>query len=151
MKNVLPTIRSLVFAFSLGCMLAFTQILFKSTTVSDYLALNLLAILAGLFAVNCATLGLVLTRMSQIIDFERSADFSQAIASMKWSLLEQLSLIFVCVVFLIIRGSKVPFILENIHSIFFEALLYSIFSYGLLVAFDVGNSIFVILKYRRQP
>lgn len=133
-----------------GYLSAFFQIEIGSNYLNEYLISNLVTILVALFAINSATLGVVLTRLSQILDENGFANFDSTRREMKISLFEQIVLILIGVLVVIIYNSTFARDFSANSMMFLNSCLCGVFVYSIMVTFDVANSIFSILNYRKN-
>lgn len=150
MKIFFSIFKNAGLALAGGYLLAFFQIEMGSSFLNDYLLNNLVTILVALFAVNSATLGVVLTRLSQILDENAAANFDSTKCEMRISLFEQIVLIFLSVFVVIINDSPLVNELSANAVVFLNTCLCGVFIYAVMVTFDIANSIFVMLSYRNS-
>lgn len=117
---------------------------FETSFLFTYLKRNIIGLLLTLLAINTATLGLIASKIQEIISASEECDFSKTIREMKFSLKEQIFLIGFSIILLIICDSiKIIFICkESICKI----LLTSILVYSIDILWDTGKSIFVIIE-----
>lgn len=124
------------------------QVFFNSDYVTLFLKENLVTLLIALLAINCTTLGIVLTKIRELID-KSGADFSfeKTRKAMIWSINEQIILIGVSLILLLIQDSK----WLELHSEFAEltqVLIMACFIFGLMILYDTAKSIFVIIGFK---
>ncbi|WP_276897569.1 hypothetical protein [Helicobacter japonicus] len=103
-----------------------------------------------MLAINSATLGIILTKIREIIDrFPDKSDFSRSKKQMLLSIKEQIVLIMFSSIALILLGSCIINKLRNdIVNLSFDALLIACFAYAVLILFDVAKSVFVLLDFK---
>ncbi|MFZ0435484.1 MAG: hypothetical protein WAL87_05885 [Chthoniobacterales bacterium] len=115
--------------------------------LSDFLRLNLISLLIALLAINSATLGVVLTKIRELVDRHGGIEnFQSTRDEMMISIREQISLIAVGTLLLMIEKSD--FILKTPQfSSALKVLLSAVFIYSLSVLYDTAKSIFRILDF----
>ena len=107
---------------------------------------NITNLQVALLAVNAATLGIVLTKIREIIDKTgQRAAFDSVRREMLLSIKEQVSLITISLVVLALEAAKsLP---VTVPSEIFQALLLASFIYSIFILYDTAKSVFVILDY----
>jgi len=133
-------------AFLLGQL----QGLLGSHYVMDFLDKNLVSLLIALLAINTASLGIVLTKVRELVDASKgAADFSRTRGEMLFSVKEQIALIFLSLILLTLNQSSwihdYPKLIE-----FIQVLVMTCFIYGMIVLYDTAKSIFVILSFNNN-
>lgn len=108
---------------------------------------NLITILVALLAINAATMGIVLTKIRDLIDKNGGAEFFQKTrAQMLLAVKEQVGLIVFATVLLTIKSgapisaiANLPFLLNSIVT--------GVFVYALIVLYDTAKSVLIIVDY----
>ena len=109
-----------------------------------YLQENIISLLLILLAINTTTLGLIASKIQDIVVKIPEIDFSDTIKEMKKSLLEQIILIIVSAFCLLLMDSvKITF--EHKSEIG-NVMLISIFIYAINILWDTGKSVFIIIE-----
>lgn len=127
-----------------------TQILLESDYISRFLDGNLVSLLITLLAVNTASLGIVLSKIREILDSKAgSNDFSATKNAMIYSIKEQIVLIFLSLILLILNNSNWLTTQPKIAPLIEIAVL-TCFSFSMLILFDTSKSIFVILTFNKR-
>lgn len=133
---------------SLGaaCLLQFILHQIQSDFVFTFLKANITNLQVALLAVNTATLGIVLTKIRELIDKtgEKSA-FDSTRNEMLLSIKEQIALTGTSLFIIAIESAK-SFPIQ-IPSDVFQATLIASFIYSISVLYDTAKSVFVILDY----
>lgn len=133
---------------SLGaaCLLQFILHQIQSDFVFTFLKANITNLQVALLAVNTATLGIVLTKIRELIDKtgKRSA-FDATRNEMLLSIKEQIALTGASLLIIAIESAK-NFPIQ-IPSDVFQATLIASFIYSISVLYDTAKSVFVILDY----
>ncbi|MEQ1732118.1 MAG: hypothetical protein ABL940_00505 [Bacteroidia bacterium] len=141
MKEMLKTI-SLFIVISaivvIGC------VYLKSNFLFDYLKDNLISLLLTLLAINTATLGLIASKIQDVISIHPNFNFSNTIEQMKRSLLEQVVLIILTVLTLVMQDSRI--ILFSHKTECSNLILTFVLIYSIDILYDTGNSVFVIIE-----
>ncbi len=115
-----------------------TDFLFK------YLTNNLISLLLTLLAINTATLGLIASKMQDILVNKPQFNFSNTIKEMKLSLLEQIILITITIITLVLQDSKV--VIFNHKDLVSNIILIGVLIYSINILWDTGKSVFVVIE-----
>jgi len=141
------------FFFSLGVAFALTkmQTLFESVYLTIFLKQNLVTLLVALLAINCTTLGVVLTKIRELIDHSgKPGAFNQTRKEMMRSVNEQVILVGVSIILLLMQDSKwlqqYVFVVE-----FIQVFIITSFIFAIVILYDTAMSVFVILEYPDNP
>lgn len=120
-----------------------------SEFLHTFLTANLVTLLVALLAINGATMGVVLTKIRDLVDKSNSGSsmfFQSTRAQMLLSVKEQLGLIVVSVFLLGAKGS--PYLTSQTNA---EMLLNSAcigtFVYALLILYDVAKGVLIIVDF----
>lgn len=115
--------------------------------LNDYLSQNLITILIALLAINSATLGIVLTKIRDLVERHGNAQcFNSAKEHMILSIKEQIALIIFAVIFLTIVSSEIVAHYENL-TLLFDAIIVAIFSYALFILYDTAKGVIIIIDF----
>ena len=118
----------------------------QSNFIYDFLKTNITNIQIALLAVNAATLGIVLTKIREIIEKTgRRKEFESTRNEMLLSIKEQLSLVATSLLIVAICSAK-NFPIDISQNVFETALIAS-FIYSMSILYDTAKSVFVILDY----
>lgn len=116
----------------------------NSNSLFTYLRENIIGLLLTLLAINTATLGLIASKMQDLLKDFPNFSFSDSIQQMKLSLLEQIILIVSSVVIIIVHGSNM---IEFPHKEFtLDALLGTVVVYSIAILWDTGKAVFVVIE-----
>ena len=108
---------------------------------------NLVTLLVALLAVNAATMGIVLTKMRDLIDKKGNAEaFKTTRSNMLLSIKEQIGLIILATIVLSVKSAPVVQSIENMP-LFFNSIITAIFVYALLVLYDTAKGVLVIVDF----
>ncbi len=114
---------------------------------NDFLRLNLINILIALLAVNSATMGIVLTKIRELIEKHGHGDaFKQTRAQFLLSIKEQVALIAAAILLLTISQSKYLKDIPNIN-LFFGSMVAAIFVYSMTILYDTAKGVLIIIDY----
>lgn len=118
----------------------------QSEFIFSFLKSNITNLQVALLAVNTATLGIVLTKIREIIDKTgQRAAFDSTRNEMLLSIKEQVSLIAISLVILTLEAAKsLP---VTVPAEVFQAALLASFIYSIFILYDTAKSVFVILDY----
>lgn len=144
-KQVLTT--SLI-ALGIGYICQLAQTAGQSQYLNDFLKANLITLLIALLAINSATMGIVLTKIRELIDKKGvgSESFSATKSEMLLSIKEQVGLIALSVILLTLNDSV--FVLNNSElKSGMSVAICSIFAYSLLNLYDTAKSVIIIIDY----
>jgi len=116
-----------------------------SRYIYDFLSQNMINIQLALLAVNAATLGIVLTKLRELVDGGVDPSvFRSTKKEMLLSIREQIVLI--VVVFVVLSFQSARNIPLSIPGEVFDTLLLACFAYELFILYDTANSVFVLLE-----
>ena len=108
---------------------------------------NLVTILVALLAVNAATMGIVLTKMRDLIDKNGNAEaFKKTRRNMLLSIKEQIGLIILSTIILSVKSAPAVQSIQNMP-LLFNSIVTGIFVYALLVLYDTAKGVLVIVDY----
>jgi len=116
----------------------------QSTFFLKYLQDNIIGLLLTLLAINTATLGLIASKIQDTIEKYNGLNFKNTIKEMKFSLIEQVILIVISIIVLILSNSLV--IVFQHKELFFNSVLVSILIYSIIILYDTGKAVFVIIE-----
>ncbi len=115
----------------------------ESYFIFIYLQNNIIGLLLALLAINTATLGLIASKIQDMLEKHPDISFKNTTREMKFSLTEQVTLIGVSVVSLITLNSQV-IQFEN-KELLLNTILISVLIYSIDILWDTGKSVFVII------
>lgn len=118
-----------------------------SQYLNDFLKANLVNLLVTLLAVNSATMGIVLTKIRELVENHGHADsFRETREQFLLSIKEQVFLIGAAVVLLTVQGSKHLVGLPNLPLFLWSALA-GVFIYGMMILYDTAKGVLIIIDY----
>lgn len=119
----------------------------STTFLHNFLNQNLVTILVALLAINATTMGIVLTKIRDLVEKQGGANcFTETRSQMMLSIKEQITLIIVGIVLLTVRGSAM--LNEFDHSeILVNVGVISVFCYALFVLYDTARSVLIIVDF----
>ncbi|MEN9442823.1 MAG: hypothetical protein RLZ33_2900 [Bacteroidota bacterium] len=116
----------------------------NSSSLFTYLRGNIIGLLLTLLAINTATLGLIASKMQDLLKDFPTFSFKDSIQQMKLSLLEQIILIVSSVLIIIVHGSKM---IDFPHKEFtLDVLLGTVVVYSIAILWDTGKAVFVVIE-----
>lgn len=128
-------ISAIITSFSIFC---------EADFLFEYLQDNIIGLQITLLAINTATVGLVATKIQDVVLQQPHLNFSSVIKEMKISLREQIILISLSIIVLILcDSSKIEFINKDIVC---DSILVGVLVYSLDILWDTGKSVFVIIE-----
>ena len=133
-------------SLGVACVVQFFAYQVQSEFIFSFLKSNITNLQVALLAVNTATLGIVLTKIREIIDKTgQRAAFDSTRNEMLLSIKEQVSLIAISLVILTLEAAKsLP---VTVPAEVFQAALLASFIYSIFILYDTAKSVFVILDY----
>jgi len=115
---------------------------------TEFLKANLINILIALLAVNSATMGIVLTKIRDLVDRHGHGEtFARTRRQMLLSVREQVVLVSAAILILTIWQSPHFKSISNID-LFFGACTIAIFVYGMSVLYDTAMSVLIIIDFK---
>jgi hypothetical protein len=136
------TVKTILASFGISIILIGFENLLESSFFSNFLKDNLVSLLLTLLAINTATSAVISAKLEEISE-RTGADFVDVIKEIKKSLIEQIILISLSVIFLIILESK--FTVNYVLIIIVNIILSTILVYAIDILRDTGVTIFNIL------
>lgn len=139
--------KELFFALGIAFVLASMQTFFESTFVTQFLKQNLVTLLVALLAINCTTIGIVLSKIREIVDVSKKiGSFDKTKKEMIKSINEQIILIGASLLLLLVQDSKW---LNNylLLSDIVQVLIMVCFIFGIIILYDTAKSVFIIIDY----
>lgn len=143
-KQVLTT--SLI-SLGMGFVAEFLNGWLQATFLHIFFESNLVTILVALLAVNAATMGIVLTKMRDLIDKNGNGDaFNKTKVNMLLSIKEQIGLIILATIILSIKSSPTIQSVQNMP-LLFNSIITGIFVYALLILYDTAKGVLIVAEF----
>lgn len=144
-KQVLTT--SLT-AIGIGYICHLAQSAGDTQHLTEFLSQNLITLLVALLAINSTTMGIVLTKIRDLIDKTGGGAecFNNTKKQMLLSIKEQITLIVIAAALLIAGGSVFAIGSEELRTAYSVALS-AIFAYSMLNLYDNAKSVLIIIDY----
>ena len=140
-------VKTTFIALGIGFIAELTNSWLGSEFLHKFLTQNLVTILIALLAINATTMGIVLTKVREMVDLKGSAGcFRRTRDQMLLSIKEQISLIVIAVVLFSIKGSNHITTIEN-AALLLNVLAIGVFAYSLLVLYDTAKSVLIIIDF----
>lgn len=118
-----------------------------TTFLYGFFSNNLVTILVALLAINATTMGIVLTKIHDIVDKNGGAEFFQNTkAHMLLSIKEQIGLIVISTFVLSVKTSQVVIAMDNMP-LLLNSIVNGIFVYALLVLYDTARGVLIIVDF----
>lgn len=136
-------LKSLFISLGVASVLQYLFFRIESEAVFELLKANITNLQVALLAVNAATLGIVLTKIKELIDKKGVNTFDEVKMQMLLSIKEQIALIVTSLIIIALISAKSPPV--NIEVDVYKVALLATFVYTLLILYDTANSVFVIL------
>lgn len=130
----------------IGCTTQIALHHMQSDFVYLFLKANITNLQVAVLAINTATLGIVLTKIREIIDKTgKKEEFNSVKIEMILSMKEQIALIAASLMVLAVDSAKkLPI---DVYPDVLQALLIAAFVYSIRILYDTAKSVFVVLDY----
>jgi hypothetical protein len=146
MKSLL---KNILVAIGGAFLLLQAQQFLDSKYIIEFLDENLVSLLIALLAINSASLGIVLSKIRELIDSNvGNGDFGKTKNAMLFSIKEQIVLIFVSLILLMINDSVWLEMHPNIFPLM-EMGIITCFTFAMSILYDSAKSIFVVLSFNK--
>lgn len=136
-------IKNISFYIVIAFILCLLSKYLKSEFLFKYLTENIIGLLLTLLAINTATLGLIASKIQDMLEKHPKISFKNTTKEMKFSLTEQVILIIVSVISLIILDSKV--IIFEFKELLLNTVLVGVLIYSVSILWDTGKAVFIII------
>lgn len=137
-------VKNISFYIIISILITFLGFKLESKFLFKYLQENIIGLLLTLLAINTATLGLIASKIQDIVVNYPQMDFSETIKQMKISLLEQIILIIISILCLLLMDSRI--IIYEFKIEIGNVFLVSILIYAINILWDTGKGVFVIIE-----
>lgn len=137
-------VKNISFYIIISIIITFLGFKLESKFLFKYLQENIIGLLLTLLAINTATLGLIASKIQDIVVKYPQMDFSETIKQMKISLLEQIILIIISILCLLLMDSVI--ITYEFKKEIGNVFLVSILIYAINILWDTGKGVFVIIE-----
>lgn len=144
MSDVKKTITTIFVCFAISVLLMATEHFLKSSFLSIFLKEDLVGLLLTLLAINTATSTVISAKLEEISG-RTGANFEDVIKEIKNSLLEQIILIGLSVIFLIFLNSEILVNKIDYLNLIINTILTTILIYAIDILRDTGVAIFNIV------
>jgi hypothetical protein len=140
-------LKTSIMSIGVGFLAQVLQSFLTTNYLNDFLAENLITILVALLAINSATLGIVLTKIRDLVEKHGNARyFNSTRQQMVLSIKEQIALIIFAVTFLTIVSSPLLASYTNLKMLF-DATVVAVFTYALFVLYDTAKGVLIIIDF----
>lgn len=134
-------------SLGVGFICQLTQDWLGSQYFNEFLKGNLINLLVALLAVNSATMGIVLTKIRDLVDSKGHGEkFKETRQQMLLSVKEQVWLIGIAIVLLTVAQSKYVAGISNL-TMFLNSVIAGVFVYGMLVLYDTAKGVLIIVDF----
>lgn len=144
---IINVIRTSLISIGSGFLIEIINKWIASSFLIDFFKQNLITILIALLAINATTLGIVLTKIRDLIDNNGgSVFFRNTRCHMLLSIKEQIGLITIATLLLIVKSGS---IFENVPNfcLLINSMLTATFVYALIILYDTAKSVLIIIDY----
>lgn len=134
-------------SIGIGFIIQLLQDWVGSTYFNEFLKSNLINLLVALLAINTATMGIVLTKIRDLVDSKGHGEaFKKTRQQMLLSVKEQLVLIVLAIFFLTVSESNYLPSIAN-FDLLTNSLISGIFVYSMMVLYDTAISVLIIIDF----
>ncbi|NHC63075.1 hypothetical protein [Paenalcaligenes suwonensis] len=136
-----------------GFLFQILQACLNTDFLNIWLQLNLIQLQIALLAINAATLGVILTKIRDLIEKSQAGRgfFQSTKKQILLSLKEQISLICLAILLLTVWSSPVAKEYIPYIDLTFGSLVSGVFIYSLKILYDTVKSVIVIVDYDPAP
>lgn len=139
-------LKNISFYILIAFLLNILSVWIESPFLSKFLHDNVVNILIYLLAINTATTGIVLTKLTELSELNNNFDFSESYKELKAALWEQIILIGISLLVLILKDSAIIKAKFEYHDLVFDTVITAIFINSLDSLRDTSKAIFLIIK-----
>lgn len=140
-------LKTSIMSIGIGFLAQVMQSSLNTNYLNYFLSQNLITILIALLAINSATLGIVLTKIRDLVEKHGNAQcFNTTKKQMVLSIKEQIALIIIAVIFLTAVSSTLVTGYTNLKMLF-DATVVAIFAYALFVLYDTAKGVLIIIDF----
>ena len=145
-------VRTTFFSLGIGFFIEVVNIWLESPFLHKFLENNLVTILVALLAINAATMGIVLTKVMDIVDKNNGQGidcFSSTKAQMLLSIKEQIIIIILSIGLLILTSSPIMKDIKNAE-LLLNSTITACFIYSLSILYDTAKGILIIVNFSNE-
>ncbi|WP_323943005.1 hypothetical protein [Aeromonas hydrophila] len=142
-------VKTTFFSLGIGFITEIINVWLNSSFLHKFLEANLVTILIALLAINAATMGIVLTKVMDIVEKNNGfgiSCFSKTKTQMLISIKEQIVIIVLAIALLILKNSPIVLNIEN-SELLLNSSITACFIYSLSILYDTAKGILVIINY----
>jgi len=144
-------IKTALISIGAGFLVEISVAWINSDFLKSFFEEDLITILIALLAINATTMGIVLTKIKEMIEKQKEGYkiFSNTREQMLLSIKEQISLIALATAFLTLNSSEAISDIKNAE-LTINSLLNGIFIYSLIILYDTAKSVLIIIDYKHN-
>lgn len=142
-------VKTTFFSLGVGFITEVINVWLNSSFLHKFLEANLVTILIALLAINAATMGIVLTKVMDIVEKNNGfgiSCFSKTKTQMLISIKEQIVIIVLAIALLILKNSPIVLNIKN-SELLLNSSITACFIYSLSILYDTAKGILVIINY----
>lgn len=142
-------VKTTFFSLGIGFITEVINVWLNSSFLHKFLEANLVTILIALLAINAATMGIVLTKVMDMVEKNNGfgiSCFSKTKTQMLISIKEQIVIIVLAIALLILKNSPIVLNIEN-SELLLNSSITACFIYSLSILYDTAKGILVIINY----
>lgn len=140
-------LRTGLFSLGAGFLCQITQDWLASQYMNEFFRANLINMLVALLAVNSATMGIVLTKIRELVEKHGHGEaFQETRSQFLLSVREQVGLIAIAILLLTIAQSKHIQDVPN-TSLLFGSAIAAVFVYSMTILYDIAKGVLIIIDF----
>ncbi len=121
-----------------------------SNYFNEFLKMNLINLLIALLAINTTTMGIILTKIRDLVEAHGSGEqFKNTRQQMLLSIKEQIVLVVLSITLLTLATSYKLLSLPNFE-LFINTLISGVFVYSMRVLYDTANAVLIIIDFKNE-
>ena len=137
-------------AVGMASILIYIQELLGTNYLIQFLKRNLVSLLIALLAINIASLGIILSKIREIMDHaDNQVAFEKTRKEMVKSIWEQIILIFISLILFMALGSETISGINGLLGII-QVLIVACFTYAITILYDTAKSVFIVLDIGKK-
>lgn len=146
---IFQVLKTSLLSLGVGFIVELSTIWLNTPFLHEFLSTNLVTLLVALLAINGATMGIVLTKIRDLIDTNKggASFFDNTRQQMLLSIKEQIALIIIAITLLSFKSSPEVLKVENL-SLLINVCCIGVFVYAITILYDTTNSVLVIIDFK---
>lgn len=144
---IFQVLKTAFMSLGAGFLFEFINRWLETPFLHTFLSTNLITILVALLAINATTMGIVLTKVRDLIDHNGGGDcFEKTKSQMLLSIKEQISLIVLAIILLSLQNSALISSIKDVDLLINSSVI-GIFIYAITILYDTAKGVLIIVDY----